>query len=206
MIQDTKMLGWSIKIGLLGLVILFSNSALAKDAGVIGPTYPIAEEDAIDTIKNNIKKKDPEEIKRKFIEEIRKEGEVNLNIPETTVAVNKYIEPQAILSGDIRDDKGKVLYPKGTVFNPIEKMMGKKMYLIFDGTSSRQITWVKKNRIQTLPVKLIATRGNVFDLSKELKTMVYPGKREIVEALQVKSVPSRITQEGKLLHVEAVMP
>ena len=197
---------WSIRIGLLGLVILFSNSVLAKDAGVIGPTYPIAEENAIDTIKKNIKKKDPEEIKKKFIEEIRKEGEVNLNVPETTVAVNQYIEPQAILSGDIRDDKGKVLFPKGTVFNPIEKMMGKKMYLIFDGTSSRQVAWVKNHREQTLPLKLIATRGNVFDLSKELKTIVYPGKREIMEVLQVKSVPSRITQEGKLLHVESFIP
>ncbi|MFI5303536.1 MAG: hypothetical protein ACHQYP_01960 [Nitrospiria bacterium] len=206
-IRDTTISALWILAEFLALATLFSSSrTLANDGGLVGPTYPIAEEDGIDAIKKTMQRKNPEEIKRKFMEQIKKEGEVDLNIPKTTVEASLHFEPKAILSRDIRDANGRLLYLKGTEFKPFEKMLGRKTYLIFDGLDSKQIAWINKNRSKPNPVILIAVRGNVFDLSNLLHAAVYPAKREIVEALRVTSVPSRITQEGKWLHVEAVMP
>jgi conjugal transfer pilus assembly protein TraW len=197
---------WILSSFLALATLLSSSRTLAKDGGHVGPTYPIAEEDGIDAIKKTIRKKNPEEIKKKFMEEIKREGEVNLNIPATTVEVSLYFEPKAVLSRDILDANGRLLYLKGTEFKPIEKMLGRKTYLIFDGLDSKQVAWINKNRSKQNPVILIAVKGNVFDLANLLHAAVYPAKREIVEALRVSSVPSRITQEGKWIHVEAVMP
>ena len=205
MIRATKPLGWWTLIILLAQPILFSNPAGAKDAGVLGPTYPIAEEDAIDMIQKSIAKVDPEVLKKRLLDHYRQEGEVHLDIPHTVQAVNRYIEPQAVLSGDIKDQTGKTLFVKGTVYNPLEKMMGKRTYLILDGTDPKQLAWMRKS-LQEAPAKIMVTRGNVFDLSKEFKTMIYPAKKEILEALHVLTVPAKVTQEGKLLHVETVVP
>jgi conjugal transfer pilus assembly protein TraW len=195
---------WTL-IVLLAPPILFSNLAEAKDAGVFGPTYPIAEEDAIDQIKHSLAKVDPEVIRKRLKDHFIEEGEVLLYVPQTSKATNRYIEPQAILSGDLKDAEGKVLFPKGHLYNPIEKMIGKRVYLVADGTDPRQIAWIK-DALKESPAKILITKGNVFTLASQLKTMVYPAKKEILEALQVSSIPTKVTQEGKILHVEAMVP
>jgi hypothetical protein len=188
----------------LGLATLSFNS-FAGDGGVVGPVYSITEEDGIEMIQKSIGKIDPEVIKKRLLEHYREEGNVSLDFPRTVQSTNRYIEPQAILSGDIKDHNGKVLFVKGTVYNPLEKMMGKRTYLIIDGTDSKQLAWMQKSLLE-VHAKVMVTKGNVFDLSKQFKTMIYPARKEILEVLCVTSVPTKVTQEGKLLHVETVVP
>lgn len=199
------MSGWSIRIGLLALAFLFSNSALAKNVGVVGPIYPIAEEDAIDAMKREAGKIDPEVIKKKFLEDVRKQGSVDLAIAHTEIPSDRRIEPQAVLSQDITDGNGKMIAARGTVFNPLERSLSRRTYLIIDGTDKNEVVWLKKKlaSLKQFPVSVLVTHGNVFELSQEWKTMVYPATKEIIHALYVKTVPTQVTQEGKVLHVEA---
>ena len=199
------MSGWWMKLVLLGLLFLSSKAVTAKDAGVVGPVYPIAEEDALDLFRREASKIDPEIIREKFLDDVRKQGSVDLGVPHTEFHSDRRIEPQAVLTEDIRDGDGKIIAKKGTVFNPIEKSLSNRTYLVVDGTDEKQVIWLKKklSGLENRPVKILVTRGNVFELSQAWKKMVYPATKEIVNALYVKTVSTQVTQEGKVLHVEA---
>lgn len=202
------MLGWSIVVMLSAQPILFSKTALGKNAGVIGPIYPILEEDGIEVFKREAAKINPEEVKKKMLTDISKQAEVHLPIPHTTTPSDQMIVPRAVLQRDLAGQNGQLIAAKGLVFNPLEKNIYQRSYLIIDGTDEKQIAWLhrKLSEKRPIPAKTLVTNGNVYTLSKTLNKLLYPASQEILDALHVVSVPTEVILEGKQLHVKAERP
>lgn len=185
---------------------VLSFSASAQVLGTYGTTYQIAEKDMEEYLKEKAAKVDIEALKRKSeknINDTLRKGP-GLNLPIATKNRTFYVDPSIELAEDIRDDKGKVLIPKGTKANPADHVKMTKTYLFIDGRNEKQIEYAAKMITKKYGyVVVILTDGDILNLFKKFEyKLVYFAKPHLIERFSIQRTPSILTQEGKFLRVE----
>jgi len=182
----------------------------AEDLGNYGPAWTIAEPDAIESIKNKIRrlerdgtlKKRQEEYKNKSIAGIKNPPPLP-GITTSTFYRSRRFDPTYVYPEDVRDETGKILVRAGTKINPLDyQPLGKRLIFI-DGRDRSQVAYAKKIVESNIQDKIILTAGSFIDLTKELKRHVYFDQRGVLtQHFKIKSVPTMITQTGNILMIE----
>jgi conjugal transfer pilus assembly protein TraW len=169
-----------------------------KDYGLFGRLYPIGEEDILKVFAS--KQKEVEENLKKRISEIRERmlvlrryDGIFENAREDRVY---YINPKVILTEDILDDKGNVLIPEGTVFDPT-KYVGLGRYVVIDGNSQKQVEFALKGDFK----KVILISGNLEELVKTYGRPFYFANDELIERFRIRRVPVIIEGDGDYVRV-----
>jgi len=124
-----------------------SLSALGK----YGTTYPIKEMDIREVIASKAK-----ELERRLKESINdmKTSAYTLSRYEGRFEQARedrvyYIDPSVVLTEDIRDHQGRILFPKGAFFNPADYLpLGK--YVILDGRNKKQVEFALKGEFKKM--------------------------------------------------------
>jgi hypothetical protein len=194
---------------LLFFVCFFPFSIFAKEEArvkVLGRTYQIAEPDAYEEILEAAKKVDLEKYKKALIEKIKRYAVVDeFRIPYAKETRTRYFEPRYELPFDIVDANGRVIYPKGFTFNPLQYMTLYGVFVFFDANNALHLNWLKnEGYTKRLDVMFIAVNGNVVEASRVLKTPVYKASKIILERFDVKKIPSIIKQSGGYLEITEV--
>jgi len=177
--------------------------------GVVGPVYPIAEQDMLANIEQRLdtmqksgeRNRIESDAKARYLAYV--ERPAGINLPRATQTKTHYIDPTLTLPYDIKDDRGRILYPAGTTVNPLDYLPLPQQLVFFDGDDPAQVKWAKllldKNPAH---VKPILVNGPVLDLMKEWKIRVYYDQRgRLVRRFVIKSVPATVSQDGKRLKV-----
>jgi hypothetical protein len=182
---------------------LFKGGGFSKE---LGKTYNIAEPDAYEEILNAAKKVDLEKYKKAFQKRVRELAVVNeFNLPYAKETKTRYYEPRYELPFDIKDANGRIIYPKGFTFNPLQYMSLYGMFIFFDARDALQLNWLKNGGYtKRLDTMFIAVRGDIIEAEKILKVPVYKTTQNILERFNVKKVPSIIRQNGKYLEITEV--
>ena len=169
----------------------------------VGRTYDVIEPDAYEEILNAVKKVDIEKYKKILQERIRKYTVVDeFKIPYAKETQTRYFEPRYELPFDIVDANGRVIYPKGFTFNPLQYMTLYETVVFFDARDALHLNWLKKgNFAERWDVMLIAVRGDVIEAMRVLKVPVYRATKEILERFDVKKIPCIIKQKGGQLEI-----
>jgi hypothetical protein len=193
----------------LFFICFFPFSVFAKEeakAKVLGKTYQIAEPDAYEEILEAAKKVDLEKYKKALQESIKKYAVVDeFKIPYAKETRTRYFEPRYELPFDIVDANGRVIYPKGFTFNPLQYMTLYGVFVFFDAGNTLHLNWLKKEGYtKRLDVMFIAVKGNVVEASRVLKAPVYKASKIILERFDVKKIPSIIRQNGGYLEITEV--
>jgi hypothetical protein len=173
-----------------------------------GRTYDIVEPDAYEEVLEAAKNANVkfERYKKALQEKIKKFFVVEeFNIPYARETMTRYYEPRYELPFDIRDERGRIIYPKGFTFNPLEYMNLYGEFIFFDARNASHLHWLKKGGYAgRIDVMLIATAGNIRDAEKFLKARVYRATKSMIERFDVKRIPCIIRQNGKYLEITEV--
>ena len=190
---------------LLTLIITggMSAAALARDLGKYGATYTISEEDAIVHIQKAIAKYDWAKFRKQQIEKIRNYQPKDLvKLPAAKEDKVFKVDMTGILKEDIVGGDGKVIYPKGYQYNPMEYVFMRRILVFLNGQDKNQIEWYQKSPYpHDLRTMLLLTDGSYVDVRKKLKTSVYYANKEIIDRMGIKAVPSVAVQKGTELEV-----
>ena len=196
------------------LSISFSAHATVYDLGVVGQTYEITEPDMLEGFYSKLREAEAdgkmaeveEQMKERFIAHANRPKGITL--PRTQNHRVHYFDPTIVLSQDIVDHEGNVLWPVGTPVNPPEYVPMTQQWLFFDGDDPVQAAWAH-DYLKRYPnqVRPILIQGAVLDLTEAWEVRLYFDQHgKYVEKFGIKAVPSLISQEGKKLRIDEIVP
>lgn len=197
------------KIALSVALFVCSSVLLARDLGVVGPVYPIAEQDMLQTIEQRLTAlEESGELTR--IEEDAKaryqayvERPEGVRLPRAKQNRTYYVDPSLAVPYDIKDHQGRIIHPAGTTVNPLDYMTLSKKLLFFDGDDPVQVEWARA-MVESDPVhiKPILTNGPVLSLMKEWQLRLYFDQKEIlIQRFRIQKLPATVDQDGQQLKV-----
>ena len=196
------------------LLISFTTQATVYDLGVVGQTYEIAEPDMLEGFYNKLRQAEAdgkmaeveERMKERFIAHANRPKGVVL--PRTQTHRVHYFDPSIVLSQDIVDHEGNVLWPSGTTVNPLDYVSMTQQWLFFDADDPEQAAWAH-DYLKRYPnqVRPILTQGAVLELTEAWQIRLYFDQHgKYVEKFGIRTVPSLISQEGKKLRIDEIVP
>ncbi len=197
------------KIALSVALFACSSALPARDLGVVGPVYPIAEQDMLVTIAQRLKSlEESGELAR--IEEDAKtryqayvERPEGVHLPRAKKHRTYYIDPSLTVPYGLKDHEGRIIHPAGTTINPLDHITLSKRLLFFDGDDPVQVEWAR-SLIESTPIqtKPILVNGPILELTKEWQIRLYFDQRgQLLDRFGIQMVPATVSQDGVRLKV-----
>ena len=188
-----------IKGDLVGLDYAISRFAEGlKDYGTYGKTYPIGEEDILRVFAS--KQKEIEKKLRERLPEIKKRMLVLTKYDGRFEHAKKervyYINPKLILTDDVLDHQGNILFEKGMVFDP-SRFVRLGRYIVIDGNSKKQVKFALKGDFK----KIILISGDLEKLTTIHRRRFYFANDELIERFKIERVPAVIEGDGEYVRV-----
>jgi len=198
---------------LLALLALLADAAPARavDAGVIGPTYEIAEPHLLRFIEQRLRQKEASGELRRLQEEARTRGIDAVRNPEpvawlvTTQAKRTfYFDPTYVLDRNLSDAQGRLMFAVGTRANPLDIVSLSRRLFFFDARDPRQVAQARSlMKHFDGQVKPILTAGSYLDLMQAWRSPVYYDQHGLLtKRLGIRQVPALVSQEGKRLRID----
>lgn len=199
--------------------ILFSSSLLvptarSDDLGVIGPTYPIAEQHFLDMISRRLHAMQESGQLALLREQAIATSRRSVTNPApvagltpTTTPRSFWFDPTYVLEQNILDSAGRILFPAGTRTNPLSMTPLSKQLLFFDAREPRQVKLAKKliDR-HGQRIKPVMVGGAYLPLMQRWKTRLYYDQRgSLVKRFGIRHVPALVSQDGLRLRVDEVL-
>jgi conjugal transfer pilus assembly protein TraW len=192
------------------LAILFSNMVEAKSLGTIGETFRVAEMSFLKFIELRLKvlMKAPsmQVIQDQWVDSIKNYAKAppSLNLPRATHSYEFSYDPSLVLTRDIRDAEGRILYFKGTQINPLERLpFYHPHWLFLDADDLKALSYTAKLLKKFPDLKVILTRGEIEKTSNQLNCEVFfdQGGR-LTQKLGIKEVPAFVQRISKVLRIQ----
>lgn len=192
---------------------LVAGAAKSEELGAFGPTYPIAEESAVDTILKNLKEKEKSGELKKMQQEAVKRSVRSAKNPKSVEGLetvwdrsHRLIDPTVTYQKAVKTDEGQIVVPAGAKINPLLITSLSKRLVFFNGNDKAQAEAVRKmvNK-EGKKVKPILVAGSWYDTSKAWKTQVYFDQQgKLSQRFGIKAVPTVIRQQGAMLLLEEI--
>lgn len=190
------------------LLSLLGVPVFAKDLGIHGHTFPVAEEDFLEFIQSKLLAFTPSELSalqlkiRNHYANMAQEPTPVDGLKEATHRRVFLYDPTITVSQHIEDHEGNVIIEKGTTVNPLMISSLNAELLFFDGTNQSHIEWAKE---QHPGAKWILVKGRPMDLELEQGRHVYFDQFGVlVRKLEIICIPAKVMQEGIKLKIEEI--
>ena len=194
----------------VGVYVLLSLSVCQSSAlGVIGESFPIAEmsflrfiEERVHTLTQNGGLDALE--KRWTMDAARHANRPQpLTLKRALIKRTYLYVPEVVLSHDLTDHLGRVIYPAGTHANALEQMPAyRPCWLFFNGDDEAQVRWALKTLRTCANHKLILTGGALKDAEGRFQDVIYfDQEARITKKLGISEVPALVVREGQALRV-----
>lgn len=192
------------------LFLLF-NAAYAKDLGTVGTTYPIAEKDLMIEIEARAASVDWKSIIAKEKENVKKTAaKADTNIPAADKNKTFYLDMTYMLDHDIYtyNTAGEitgVLYPKGFIYNPLDYIQIKEIYVILNGNRKSEVEWFKRKYALSPLVYPLITEGNAIEIAENIGRPVFILRKNMKELFKIEKTISIVYPEGRKLRVDEIV-
>lgn len=189
-------------------------AAAAESLGVVGPTYAIAEENLLKMIDGRLRAKEQSGELARIQEQIVSRGKQAvlapppLQLPVVVAPRTFYVDPTYVLDRNIADSSGRLLFAAGTRANPLDIVSMSRRLLFFDGRDERQVALAERlAKAETARIKPVLVGGSYIDLMRRWKVPVYYDQRGVLtKRLRIERVPALVSQEGRRLRVDELVP
>ena len=113
-----------------------------------------------------------------------------------------------VMDHDIRGVDGALLFARGLKVNPLDHVSLRDELIFFDGRDRRQVSFAKQTmRKLKGAAETIMVAGEPLNLMRDWKRRVfYDQGGALVRRLGIRQVPAVVTQDGKRLRVDEVLP
>ena len=196
-------------------MLLISSLVNAKmyDLGVVGQTYDIAEPDMLESLHTKLREAEAngemaeveQLMKERFVAHANRPKGVSL--PRAQEHKVRYYDPTVVLSQDITDHEGNLLWPAGTTVNPLDYTNMSQQWLFFNADDPVQAAWAQAY-LKHYPnqVRPILIQGAVLELTEAWDIRLYFDQYgKYAEKFGIQTVPSLISQEGKKLRIDEIV-
>jgi conjugal transfer pilus assembly protein TraW len=182
------------------LLALLPVLATAKDFGVNGQVWEIAEPDIREALVRSAAKVDWQEVNEGIAERAKSWAD-NLEpheLPLSNRTATTWVDPSIVLTGDIKAPfetetgyEWRVVYPSGTRVNPLEAVRPVDNMLFFDGRDPEQVKFaLAALKKRPLDLILVLTAGNPEKLGEKVSRPVYYANPGLIDRFKITSVPS----------------
>ncbi|MBP9736442.1 MAG: type-F conjugative transfer system protein TraW, partial [Rhodoferax sp.] len=157
----------------LAMVLLAPAATSAANLGVLGPVYPIAEQNVLSLITNTLQAKEKSGELARLEKEAIKRSMHSLKNPlavpdlgQVTQRSSRLIDPTVRYAQAITTDEGQIVVPAGARINPLDVMSLGKTLVFFDGRDAAQVTAVHKMVLKNPRVKPILVAGSWLEIGR----------------------------------------
>lgn len=190
-------------------LILVSQISLAKSLGTFGETFPVAEMSLLQFIEARLKKLMKSNalinLQNQWVDDVRQYANRPnaLHLRASSRTYHFSYEPALILTKDIRDADGQLIYAKGTKVNALEKLpLYKPHWLFLDADESLQLAYAKRLITQYADLKIILTNGEIEKTSNLLdKEIFFDQGGKLTQKLGIKEVPAFVERKTDKLFI-----
>jgi len=191
----------------LTALLFFSSVSLGAtvvDLGVVGAVYPVVEPDILKELHQRAVKHGL--TKKQILQKVNVYQPVDIhNLPRAKKDKSFLADMTYSLTKDYRDQSGKIVYPKGYTFNPLDYISFSGGMVIINAADPEQTMWFKNSPyFNNHSARLLISDGYAFPLTKKFKRPVFYLTKQIAQRLKVRHVPAVIVQQGKKLLVHEV--
>ncbi len=173
-----------------------------KDMGSVGKVYEIVEPNFIDELKAMAPHIDKEELKRKLRHYQPRDMK---QLPKAKRNRTFDVDMTFTLTHDIKDATGKILYPAGYKYNPMQYLPFTGGYVVIDGSDPHQVEWFEKSPyFSNTLARLLLSGGYAPVLSEKWRRPVYYLTDTIAERLRLSAVPAVVVKDGDAVSVTEV--
>jgi conjugal transfer pilus assembly protein TraW len=204
----------ALRVMITGVALLAGQCTHARDLGVIGPVYSIAEPSLIEMIQAKLREMQANgglaRLQRESQTRIRREVEQ----PEPVAGISKAIrartfhfDPSIEASYPITDAEGRIIVAPGTRVNPLDTVSLSRPLLFIDARDAGQLERAQRLLSQRNgQLKLILTGGSYLDLMRRWKLAVfYDQQGHMTTQLGIHHVPALVTQDGNRLRIDELL-
>ncbi len=203
-----------MKRAFVGLLLAcMAGLSFSKSFGVVGETFPVGEMSFLDFIDLRLQKLTASGELHAMESEWQARAERTANrpnpvgLPRATLKRSYHYDPTVILTTDILDEHGQVIFPAGTRVNGLEQRPDyAPCWIFFNADDKAQLFWAQKKLHQCQNPKLILTGGAVRDAEQALEGVIYFDQGGRLSArFQLGAVPATVTREENRLQVSEIV-
>jgi len=200
------------KIALSIIASMMMLYASSNNELFIGDTHEFAEKDMLEAIQQHIEENKPQIMQRVEEEKEKAKEKIKNYQPKGLIALEPaqkdrvfYPDMSYTLDKDIADAEGKIIYPKGFTFNPLEYTKLNYGIIVINGKNRKEVEWFKNSKYaNTIAYRLFITDGSYYDLIKELNQQVFYCLPEITQRFKLEHTPSIVVQNGNKMEISEV--
>ena len=183
--------------------------AFAKDLGVRGATWPVAEPDLLGEIETRLLEMQRSGELARFEAEARDRARRRIEEPEPVAGIapatrerSRLFDPAIVVERDIRTPDGALIAAAGTRVNPLERMPLTRDLLFVDGRRAAEIAWALAH---DRAAKIVLLAGRPLDLMrKHGRTFFFDTGGTLAARFGIAATPSLVAQEGVRLRITEI--
>ena len=185
----------------------------AKDLGVRGATWPVAEPDLLEEIEARLLEMQRSGDLARLEDEARNHARRKLEEPDPAPGIapakeerTRLFDPAITVARDIRTPGGVLIAAAGTRVNPLERMTLTRGLLFVDGRRPAEIDWALAHEEESgRPSKVVLLAGRPLELMREHRRHFYfdQGGR-LARRFGLRFTPSLVEQAGTRLRITEI--
>ena len=185
------------------------SAVFAKDLGVRGATWAIAEPDLFAEIESRLLEMQRFGELARFEAEARERARRKLEGPEPVPGIaaatrerSRLFDPAITVERDIRTPDETLITAAGTRVNPLERVGLMRDLLFVDGRRAAEVAWALAHED---PAKIVLLAGRPLDLMRRhRRAFFFDSGGTLAARFGIAATPSLVTQEGARLRITEV--
>jgi len=198
-----------VALGLLLAAMLTTVPIPAKDLGVRGTTWPIAEPDLLDTLTARLEALRDTGAFERWNAAAKTRARAFLETPPRVPGLvpatedrTRRFDPTLTVARAVVTPDGTVLARAGTRVNPLDHVALTRPLLLVDGTRAAEVAWALR---YPTPATLVLVAGPPLALARTHRRPVFFDQGgAIARRFRIRATPSVVTQEATWLRITEV--
>ena len=191
-----------------GLWFAAMTPAAARDLGVRGATWPVAEPDLLEEIEARLLELQRSGELARLEDEARTRARQSLEEPEPVPGIasarerrSRLFDPSIAVAQDIRTADGALIAAAGTRVNPLERLPLTRDLIFVDGRREAEIAWaLARERKGGRPAKIVLLAGRPLDLMRRhRRPFFFDTGGRLAARFGIAATPTLVEQDGSLL-------
>ena len=188
------------------LAAALAGDGSAKDLGVRGATWPVAEPDLLAEIEARLVEMQRSGALARLEKEARARARQKLEAPDPVPGIapaaeerSRLFDPAITVARDIRTPDGVLIAAAGTRVNPLERTTLVRDLLFVDGRREAEIAWALAHE---RPAKIVLLAGRPLDLMRRhRRPFFFDMGGRLAARFGLRLTPALVAQDGARLRI-----
>ena len=198
---------------LAALLASLPVAAAAKDLGVRGATWPVAEPDLLEQIEARLVEMERSGALARLENEARANAQRRLEEPEPVSDIVpatedriRLFDPAIVVERDIHTSEGVLIAAAGARVNPLERVTLARDLLFVDGRREAEIAWALAREEESgRPAKIVLLAGRPLDLMRRHgRAFFFDQGGRLAARFGIVATPSLVAQDGTRLRITEI--